>query len=123
MIQLCISIKSFELYYIKNGIKIIKKMQFLVNKKTGNKLPLLNDKIISLPKKRKLFTVLTSPHIDKKSREQFEFISYKKKIFISTKNLNQAVLLIFLLKNTEFPGVEIEISLIHTSLFCNTLND
>ena len=123
MTQLCISIKSFELYYIKNGIKIIEKMQFLVNKKTGNKLPLLNNKIISLPKKRKLFTVLTSPHIDKKSREQFEFVSYKKKIFISTKNLNQAFLLIFLLKNTEFPGVEIEISLLHTSLFCNTLND
>jgi len=123
MTQLCISIKSFELYYIENSIKIIEKMQFLVNKKTGNKLPLLNDKIISLPKKRKLFTVLTSPHIDKKSREQFEFVSYKKKILISAKNLNQAALLIFLLKNTEFPGVEIEISLLHTSLFCNTLND
>jgi len=46
MTQLCISIKSFELYYIENSIKIIEKMQFLVNKKTGNKLPLLNDKII-----------------------------------------------------------------------------
>ena len=31
---------------------------------------------VPLPNKRKCFTVLRSPHIDKKSREQFEIITH-----------------------------------------------
>ena len=33
---------------------------------------------IPLPNKRRCFTVLRSPHIDKKSREQFELTSHKR---------------------------------------------
>ena len=33
---------------------------------------------VGLPKKRILYTVLRSPHIDKKSREQFEMKIYKQ---------------------------------------------
>lgn len=40
---------------------------------------------ISLPIKKKKFTVLTSPHVDKKSRDQFEMNTYKK-IFIYDSN-------------------------------------
>ena len=69
----------------------------------------------SFPKKRKLFTVLRSPHIDKKSREQFQFIFHKLKLVLSGKNDNKTNLFIFLLKNSEFPGVEIEIILNYQS--------
>lgn len=34
-----------------------------------------------MPKKRKHFTVLKSPHTDKKSREQFSLVSYRKFIY------------------------------------------
>jgi small subunit ribosomal protein S10 len=33
---------------------------------------------VPLPNKRKCFTVLRSPHIDKKSREQFEIITHHR---------------------------------------------
>ncbi len=33
---------------------------------------------VPLPNKRKCFTVLRSPHIDKKSREQYEIITHRR---------------------------------------------
>jgi small subunit ribosomal protein S10 len=33
---------------------------------------------VPLPNKRKCFTVLRSPHIDKKSRDQFEIITHRR---------------------------------------------
>ncbi len=91
----------------------VKKIQLLLNPYSKNRFENLNE--ISLPKKRKLFTVLRSPHIDKKSREQFEFMRYKKKLFVQNENMNKAALFFFLLKNSEFPGVEIEISMFYNS--------
>jgi small subunit ribosomal protein S10 len=38
---------------------------------------------IPLPTKRQMWTVLRSPHIDKKSREQFEIRTHKRLIYIS----------------------------------------
>jgi hypothetical protein len=35
-----------------------------------------------LPLKKRRFTILRSPHVDKKSREQFELITYSRSIFI-----------------------------------------
>ncbi len=37
---------------------------------------------IPLPTKREIFTVLRSPHVDKKSREQFEIRTHKRLIDI-----------------------------------------
>ena len=41
---------------------------------------------IPLPTRIERYTVLRSPHIDKKSREQFEIRTYKRLIFISNFN-------------------------------------
>ena len=38
---------------------------------------------IPLPTRRELYTVLRSPHIDKKSREQFEIQTHKRLVDIS----------------------------------------
>ena len=38
---------------------------------------------IPLPTKKTIYTVLRSPHIDKKSREQFEIRTHKRLIFIT----------------------------------------
>ncbi|HFB67740.1 MAG TPA: 30S ribosomal protein S10 [Calditrichae bacterium] len=61
---------------------------------------------IPLPTKRSLFTVLRSPHIDKKSREQFEMKIHKRLIEIhnaTNKTIDQ-------LMRLELPaGVDIEI--------------
>ncbi|AKC21806.1 30S ribosomal protein S10 [Flavobacterium psychrophilum] len=61
---------------------------------------------IPLPTHKKLFTVLRSPHVNKKAREQFEVMSYKRLIDIyssSSKTIDA-------LMKLELPsGVEVEI--------------
>ena len=138
MTQIHVIIKSFQWYQIKNTILFIKKIQFLLNyqnndllllcqptegwlaKQRGNSPCKINKiSFTSFPKKRKLFTVLRSPHIDKKSREQFQFVSHKLKLVLNEKNDSKTNLFIFLLKNSEFPGVEMEIVLnYYSALHC-----
>lgn len=61
---------------------------------------------IPLPTKRSLYTVLRSPHVDKKSREQFELRIHKRLIEIS----NATSDIIDALMRLEIPaGVEVEI--------------
>jgi small subunit ribosomal protein S10 len=63
---------------------------------------------IPMPTKRSVFTVLRSPHVDKKSREQFEIRSHKRIIDIHNSN-NKTV---DSLSKLEIPaGVDIEIKL------------
>ena len=61
---------------------------------------------IPLPTRRQVFTVLRSPHVNKKSREQFQLCIYKRLIDIhseSTKTINA-------LMKLELPGgVDVEI--------------
>ncbi len=61
---------------------------------------------IPLPTKRSLYTVLRSPHVDKKSREQFELRIHKRLIEIT----NATSDMIDALMRLEIPaGVEVEI--------------
>ena len=118
-----IYLKSFDNLYIHTSINQIlqitnylKTFSHLSNKKFEQP----SQKVISLPTLKKKFTVLRSPHIDKKSREQFEWTRYKKSIFLDFQKISVFSLFIFLLKNSSFPGVQIEIHLKH-STFCKTL--
>jgi len=45
----------------------------------------LNIKIINLPIKTSIYTILKSPHVDKKSREQFKITLFKTIILMNTK--------------------------------------
>ena len=61
---------------------------------------------IPLPTNKKIFTVLRSPHVNKKSREQFELNSYKRLLDIYSTSSNTVDALMKL----ELPsGVEVEI--------------
>lgn len=61
---------------------------------------------IPLPTKRRLYTVLRSPHVDKKSREQFEMKIHKRIIDIQNATPKTADAI----KNLNIPaGVHIEI--------------
>ena len=63
---------------------------------------------IPLPTNRTIYTVLKSPHVDKKSREQFEIRSHKRIIDIHNSN-NKTV---DSLSKLDIPaGVDIEIKL------------
>ncbi len=62
--------------------------------------------LIPLPTHKKIFTVLRSPHVNKKSREQFQLCAYKRILDIyssSSKTIDA-------LMKLELPsGVEVEI--------------
>lgn len=61
---------------------------------------------IPLPTKREIYTVLRSPHVDKKSREQFETRIHKRLIDI----LNSTPKTVDALMKLELPaGVDVEI--------------
>ena len=63
---------------------------------------------IPLPTKKTIYTVLRSPHVDKKSREQFEIRTHKRLIDITQSSPQ----LIEALAKLELPaGVDIEIKL------------
>ncbi len=61
---------------------------------------------IPLPTKREIFTVLRSPHVDKKSREQFQIKTHKRLLDI----VNPTAKTIDALKKLDLPaGVYVEI--------------
>ena len=63
---------------------------------------------IPLPTEKEIFTVLRSPHVNKKSREQFQLCTYKRLVDIysnSTKTVDA------LMKLDLAAGVEVQISL------------
>lgn len=64
---------------------------------------------VPLPTKIERYTVLRSPHVDKKSREQFEIRTHKRLIEL----INPTVQTTEALKNLNVPsGVDIQIKLI-----------
>lgn len=63
---------------------------------------------IPLPSKKSVYTVLRSPHVDKKSREQFEISTHKRIIDIHNSNPRT----VDSLSKLDIPaGVDIEIKL------------
>jgi small subunit ribosomal protein S10 len=65
---------------------------------------------IGLPQKRILYTVLRSPHIDKKSREQFEMRINKHRYEITTTHQNARTLITNFLLHP-LPGIQAKIIL------------
>ena len=65
-----LTLKSYDHQLLDNAVKQI----VLTAKRTGSKV--LGP--VPMPNRKKIFTVLRSPHVDKKSREQFELITHKR---------------------------------------------
>ena len=65
----------------------------------------------AFPVVRRKYTLLRSPHIHKKSREQFEWCKRKGGIVIHTESRKCILFLLFLLRNSRFPGCELKITL------------
>ena len=65
-----LTLKSYDYRLLDNAVRQI----VLTAKRTGSQV--LGP--VPFPNYKKIFTVLRSPHIDKKSREQFEIITHKR---------------------------------------------
>lgn len=93
-----LTLKSYDHQLLDKAVKQI----VLTVKRTGSTLmgP------VPLPNKRRCFTVLRSPHVDKKSREQFELTTHRRILDIvqpSDATMNE------LMKLNISSGVDVEI--------------
>ena len=66
-----------------NSKSLDKANQSIISK--ANKFDLTNISKVNLKKKKKKFTLLKSPHVHKKAREQFELCVYKSVIICGSK--------------------------------------
>lgn len=104
-----ISIESFYLNSIIIFYKNLKRLLFFNTfLSNNNKLSFWSLKFFVLPKKIKKHTLLRSPHVNKKSREQFETRTYKAIIHV--------IPLINLNKSSEFIAIYILKKFIDNSL-------
>jgi small subunit ribosomal protein S10 len=102
--KLIISLKSNDHTHISNGQNKIEMLFNELNK---------SDKFsssIALPNQKSYITVLRSPHIDKKSREQFVYKTSKVSISLAFSDSKSLDLLVFALYQIEIPGVEMKIT-------------
>ena len=83
----------------------------------GHRHQKLVEKYFSFPTKRKMFTVLRSPHIDKKSREHFQLKQSKITLFLEFKKPGEWDLFLFILENARLPGVQLVVGCQY-STFC-----
>lgn len=103
MIEIQFKLKSFDIYYIQNAFEFIKKIVKFFGLSITQQ--------IILPVRITKYTVLRSPHIDKKSREQFQKKRNRQLFCIYTSNIQLALILLKIFKKAEIPGVEIELHL------------
>ena len=108
--QLILSFKSFEPKLINNALKNV---QILAHKLQNGKFFLdLFTKTGASPTKIKKLTVLSSPHIDKKAREQFEMRIFQKHLRITNfSTFLECSLFVDLIKSLASVGVQSKIKL------------
>ena len=105
-IKFKISVKSFEYTHLEQSVKqIVKILKFY---------GMSGLKVAAFPTAKKKFSVVRSPHVHKKSQEQFELKTFKKciictTVFVNSDKQKALVFLLKTLKNTEFYGVQIKI--------------
>ncbi len=84
IIELQIKIKGIHSYYLNRVVLLS------LNKlKEWSLDEHIIQKQVNLPKKRKRFTLLRSPHVDKKARDQFEHVTHSRMLVLKielTKN-------------------------------------
>lgn len=94
-----LSLKSYDHQLLDKAVKMI----VLTVRRTGSKIA----GPVPMPNKKRCFTVLRSPHVDKKSREQFDLTTHKRILdIISPSDQTMDALM----KLSISSGVDVEIS-------------
>lgn len=78
---------------------------------------------VSLPTKKHLFTVLKSPHVNKKARDQFQLITHKRLILLTFNEfeLENVKLYLDFIKSLS-SGIEIKITYINNTNWKQLIN-
>ncbi|MGX7591485.1 30S ribosomal protein S10 [Candidatus Karelsulcia muelleri] len=94
MLNYKIKIKAFDGYIL--NLSVIKIINYISKQNIKVNGP------ITLPTKKKIYTILRSPHVHKKSREQFKWFIHKRVLMVYNVKSN-------CLKQIELPsGVKLE---------------
>ncbi len=107
MQQVQLKLKSFDPLYINQLVSLFDEILYT--------LETPDSKEIFIPSKLKKITVIRSPHIHKKSRDQFQIKTYKRSLVLSLANINSLHAFIEICKNLHVVGVQIHISIKHQS--------
>lgn len=100
--------------YSKNYLAILQLIAFFSNKFLLKKLNLTTFNLMHQnPIKRKTFTVLKSPHVNKTAQEHFEYSIYKKTLKIHSYKGFLVLKLLKVLKTRMFPEIKFKISIIN----------
>jgi small subunit ribosomal protein S10 len=96
-----LTLRSYDHQLLDKAVKQI----VLTVKRTGSQVvgP------IPMPNRKKCFTVLRSPHVDKKSREQFELITHRRILDIVSTRDQMAETMEALMKVNISSGVDVDI--------------
>lgn len=108
-----LSFKSFKSVYIKNSVNQIEQFICSFNGPSHSAV------FYSGPTRRKKYTVIRGPHIDKKSREQLELVKKGGNLVLFFKKNHSLLSLLFWLQNSQFPGVQIKITLNNSTAYTN----
>ena len=98
-----IRLRSFKHELIQETLDKIKVLSETLKISLGGSIP--------LPTKKKIFTILRSPHINKQSREQFEIRTHTKVLKIKTLEKDKVLNFIGKIKDICPTGVSIKIDL------------
>jgi ribosomal protein S10 len=112
-VSIRIKIQSFEQPAIEAAIEQLNQLLKLhqsLHLNKGNSQEKLS--YTALPPTVNRFTVLRSPHIDKKSREQFQQKGVAVNVSLPLMAKNIAPLVLTLLRNSELVGVELRVTVV-----------
>lgn len=98
IMKIKLKLKSYDSYLLDQSVFRIVKFVISTGAKVNGPIP--------LPTKKKIYTVLRSPHVHKKSREQFQLSNYTRLLEICNAGPNTVDALI---KLELASGVEVEI--------------
>lgn len=123
MISLRIKAKSFDGLYLAETEKYFQAItEFFPSEPRSSPKPLENPftKLFSTqayPIQMRKWIVVRSPHIHKKSREQFQLKVSSRIWEFHQKSFGWCYLFLHILKLASFPGIELEISINYTSYY------
>jgi ribosomal protein S10 len=114
-----IKIKSFDTQHLNTCQNELQSLWGRVNPNhTEDRVPAKH--VVCLPTQRSHITVLRSPHVDKKSREQFVFTRVHRAVSYTFGSDQAVEVFLFGLKNLECSGVELTVTLRSWDYFYDT---
>ena len=100
-----LSLKSKNVNSLKNFIFTLNSIENILNEKGLKIKPIKKLKKV-------LFSILKSPHVNKTSQEQFDYVYYSSEVLIFTNNYLKVLLFLKLLSNKFFSSINMKVTVI-----------